>query len=1308
MSTSFEQHFTELDQLLRDCERDINVRQSRIRKILIAAYCIKEFIPASPEDWVAFYKNKYKPCPENVYACQVYFPKLLAPAQTTSSGIRQLLASRELPTKTSACTSKSIVTFKSKKLDIDIAENVEQNIIQIILALDPGPGEKKKNRKFISDIAKKLSALSTEPNYGSVSKIIGTLMVTFGLLSHNMHGLSPSNVLLEFCNKLEYPVIDYVPENSVNNDFSPKINSYGKSPQPELILRNRSKSLVPSNFCCIVENRYVYIMTGLVLQTPGFPDAGVSGRLKKFKTILFKYSKEALKNLNELQDSNTVVQKGNFQLKGISEISSEISKNTYHKLKFAIYKRAQITLSSDDTVGLNFSGKPSSSTSLDSIRPTQSERREVCLSKAGSKLIYNIVCGFYCALNGALQKSLAPFLEMFKTERLLFLNRRDPILRYMLRKKENITVLAPKPQESPEPQKTEPESKNTELSKEANIPVAFTEPQVKILEKAGVPSTDITTIGKALFKALPFVFIIYSWYRIMYPSPEPYIGNVEIVGIVSILVNFVSVIYGSFASSKKGFVDRIWDTFVKNYLPESKWSRMLIYLGVAGAIAYTIYAKLSLQQIVDFINNFVTTQFSESGVQAAWDGLYNSLFDDSGLQVGSGGTVAAASSVGTGAALAAAGSVETGAAPGGSGGTKAVEATAAKPLPSSKNINGINSPEAGKKPLWSLFSPNLSSPKKKNNQAINATNNNSTFVNATNNTSTFNADGSEGSKAEAEATDNSGSEGSEAEAEATENSNTQENAVKPPNSNIEFYNVTPTATPAAPAATKPQAAATPATTTTQAATTPATTAPVPPEAPVDPSNTWTGSRTYSEILFDIIFSALPIIIYYNLAEISSIKDFFFWFIIIILLLLATFFVIMRGINSKPLTVQSAITFSTMLINFIVVSVGYYCTNIFTDPKTIFTKLLLRVGKTAGIYYIVKALQEYTVGGKISDIIESLKKKSIGTRALELAKKAKTEVQSKASMVVPGIASGIYTAGAKTYTAVVGKTPVLVKNTLTLAEKIEAEKRLKITLPAGGHILVPAPGTPHLHFLKMKNLTDMTFFNKNGDSWADCFFVAFFFNEVLATAFAQSLQQHDFRYGNEIHKREMFTGMKGYESYINIPKSENNQTTKYKQYFKTQIYNAFVTYSLQNKDFIKFINPIFDAEGPVTDMSINTLFEYLARNEVISFRKLNFTRRIFVKNPVPSQNPINFSGFGNYKLKSIIYQYPANKNYNKYKVIMKTEEAVGVIPFEIYKYDDELPFNNVIKVSDSLEKMEALTKELESVPPENVYFIYLSN
>ena len=153
---------------------------------------------------------------------------------------------------------------------------------------------------------------------------------------------------------------------------------------------------------------------------------------------------------------------------------------------------------------------------------------------------------------------------------------------------------------------------------------------------------------------------------------------------------------------------------------------------------------------------------------------------------------------------------------------------------------------------------------------------------------------------------------------------------------------------------------------------------------------------------------MPIIIYYNLAEISSIKDFFFWFVIIILLLLATFFVIMRGINSKPLTVQSAITFSTMLINFIVVSVGYYCTNIFTDPKTIFTKLLLRVGKTAGIYYIVKALQEYTVGGKISDIIESLKKKSIGTRALELAKKAKTEVQSKASMVVPGIASGLYT------------------------------------------------------------------------------------------------------------------------------------------------------------------------------------------------------------------------------------------------------------------------------------------------------------
>ena len=417
---------------------------------------------------------------------------------------------------------------------------------------------------------------------------------------------------------------------------------------------------------------------------------------------------------------------------------------------------------------------------------------------------------------------------------------------------------------------------------------------------------------------------------------------------------------------------------------------------------------------------------------------------------------------------------------------------------------------------------------------------------------------------------------------------------------------------------------------------------------------------------------------------------------------------MRGINSKPLTVQSAITFSTMLINFIVVSVGYYCTNIFTDPKTIFTKLLLRVGKTAGIYYIVKALQEYTVGGKISDIIESLKKKSIGTRALELAKKAKTEVQSKASMVVPGIASGLYTAGAKTYTAVVGKTPVLVKNTLTLAEKVEAEKRLKITLPAGGHILVPAPGTPHLHFLKMKNLTDMTFFNKNGDSWADCFFVAFFFSEVLATAFAQSLQQHDFRYGNDIHKREMFTGMKGYESYINIPKSENNQVTKYKQYFKTQIYNAFVTYSLQNKDFIKFITPIFDAEGPVTDMSIDTLFEYLSRNEVISFRKLNFTRRIFVKNPVPSQNPINFSGFGNYKLKSIIYQYPANKNYNKYKVIMKTEEEVGFMPFEIYKYDDELPFNNVIKVSDSFEKMEALTKELESVPPENVYFIYLSN
>ena len=1332
MSTSFEQHFTELDQLLRDCERDINVRQSRIRKILIAAYCIKGFIPASPEDWVAFYKNKYKPCPENVYACQVYFPKLLAPAQTISlatptSNIRQLLASRELPTKTSACTSKSIATFKSKKIDIDIAENVEQNIIQIILALNPGPGEKKKNRKFINDIAKKMSALSTEPNSGSVSKIIGTLMVTFGLLSHNMHGLSPSNVLLEFCNKLEYPVIDYVPENSVNNDFSPKINSYGKSPLPELVLRNRSKSLVPSNFCCIVENRYVYIMTGLVLQTPGFPDRSPGVQLRKFKTILFKYSKEALKNLNELQDSNTVVQKGNFQLKGISEISSEISKNTYHKLKFAIYKRVQITFSSDDTVGLNFSRKPSSGTSLDNIRPTRSERRETCLSKAGSKLIYNIVCGFYCALNGALQKSLAPFLEMFKTERLLFLNRRDPILRYMLRKKENITVLAPKPQESPEPQKTEPMPQKTEpeskikTPKEAEIPVAFTEPQVKILEKAGVPTTDITTIGKALFKALPFVFIIYSWYRIMYPSPGPYIGNIEIAGIISILVNFVSVIYGSFASSKKGFVDRIWDTFVKNYLPESKWSRMLIYLGVAGAIAYTIYAKLSLQQIVDFINNFVTAQFSESGVQAAWDGLYNSLFDDSGLQVGSVGTEAAAPGL-IGAALGAI--------------VVPIEIEAAAGAPD------VIKAAAGTQTWWELFStyfPFYNIPKLK--------------------ATSFKGDGKEGSEAEEQkpeaATDeaekktqnfvnqkkeeidlakknfldavNEYDKANEIEKKVkvdkilelyetyhkklnlNRTDQLEKNTIETYKNNLIKEGKTPnevfpelkTETPA-PA---PAPASAPASTT---ATTEAATAPVPTEPPIDPSNTWTGSRTYSEILFDIIFSALPIIIYYNLAEISSIKDFFFWFVIIILLLLATFFVIMRGINSKPLTVQSAITFSTMLINFIVVSVGYYCTNIFTDPKTIFTKLLLRVGKTAGIYYIVKALQEYTIGGKISDIIESLKKKSIGTRALEIAKKAKTEVQSKASMVVPGIASGLYTAGAKTYTAVVGKTPVLVKNTLTLAEKVEAEKRLKITLPAGGHILVPAPGTPHLHFLKMKNLTDMTFFNKNGDSWADCFFVAFFFNEVLATAFAQILQQHDFRYGNEIHKREMFTGMKGYESYINIPKSENNQTTKYKQYFKTQIYNAFVTYSLQNKDFIKFINPIFDAEGPVTDMSINTLFEYLARNEVISFRKLNFTRRIFVKNPVPSQNPINFSGFGNYKLKSIIYQYPANKNYNKYKVIMKTEETVGVMPFEIYKYDDELPFNNVIKVSDSFEKMEALTKELESVPPENVYFIYLSN
>jgi len=1341
MSTSFEQHFTELDQLLRDCERDINVRQSKIRKILIAAYCIRGFIPASPEDWVAFYKNKYKPCPENVYACQVYFPKLLAPAQQVSlkppeSGIRQLLSSRELPTKTSACTSKSIATFKSKKLDIDIAENVELNIIQIILALDLGPKEKKTFRKFISDIAKKLSALSTEPGSGSgsVSKIIGTLMVTFGLLSHNMHGLSPSNILLEFCNKLEYPVIDYVPENSENNDFSPKINSYGKSPLPELILRNRSKSFVPSNFCCIVENRYVYIMTGLVLQTPGFPDRSPGVQLRKFKTILFKYSKTALKNLSELQDLNTVLQKGNFQLKGISEIS----KNTYHKLKFAIYKRAQITLSSDNTVGLNFSGKPSTSTSLDSISPTRSERREVCLSKAGSKLMYNTVCGFYCALNGALQKSLAPFLEVFKTERLLFLNRRDPILRYMLRKKENITVLAPKSEELSELQKIEPESKNKneiiETPEESKIPVAFTEPQVKILEKAGVPTTDITTIGKALFKALPFAFIIYSWYRIMYPSPAPYIGNIEIAGIISILVNFVSVIYGSFASSKKGFVDRIWDTFVKNYLPESKWSRILIYLGVAGAIAYTIYAKLSLQQIVEFINNFVTAQFSESGVQAAWDGLYNSLFYDAGSQVGSVGTVAAAPGL-VGAAL---GAIVV---------PIEIEAAAGEP--------DVIKAAAGTQTWWELFStyfPFYNIPKLK--------------------ATSFKGDGKE--------------EGSEAEAEAKYNGETTEKAqnnfkiivnnykkkietakenflnalnTKGSNSDGSITTISPNeivnlyekyhnaynwnnkkdklsaetiqsyleslksgipakdvfpdlnSGPTPAASTTASTTATTPTTTAQAATAPATEtpAPVPPEAPVDPSNTWTGSRTYSEILFDIIFSALPIIIYYNLAEISSIKDFFFWFAIIILLLLATFFVIMRGINSKPLTVQSAITFSTMLINFIVVSVGYYCTNIFTDPKTIFTKLLLRVGKTAGIYYIVKALQEYTVGGKISDIIDGLKKKSLGTRALELAKKAKTEVQSKASMVVPGIASGIYTAGAKTYTAVVGKTPVLIKNTLTLPEKIEAEKRLKITsLPAGSHILVPAPGTPHLHFLKMKNLTDMTFFNKNGDSWADCFFVAFFFNEVLATAFAQSLQQHDFRYGNEIHKREMFIGMKGYESYINIPKSENNQTTKFKQYFKTKIYNAFVTYSLQNKDFVKFIDPIFDAEGPVTDMSIDTLFEYLSRNEVISFKTLNFSRKIFVKNPAPKQNPITFTGFGNYKLKSIIYQYPANKNYNKYKVIMKTEEAAGLLPFDMYKYDDELPFNNVIKVSDSLEKMEALTKELESVPPENVYFIYLSN
>ena len=72
----------------------------------------------------------------------------------------------------------------------------------------------------------------------------------------------------------------------------------------------------------------------------------------------------------------------------------------------------------------------------------------------------------------------------------------------------------------------------------------------------------------------------------------------------------------------------------------------------------------------------------------------------------------------------------------------------------------------------------------------------------------------------------------------------------------------------------------------------------------------------------------------------------------------------------------------------------------------------------------------------------------------------------------------------------------------------------------------------------------------------------------------------------------------------------------------------------------------------------------------------------------------------------LYKITESKYFeNKIETNIRNDTKEG---FEIYKYDDELPFNNVIKVSDSFEKMEALTKELESVPPENVYFIYLSN
>jgi hypothetical protein len=585
------QHFLELDILLQKIEPNIDKRRFKIKNILEYAYRMQHndaeksfFVPASESLWRRFYKcpKKFLHNPEYIVnASVVYVPKIRVLARDTVN----------LQLKDG--------NFKQMRQSLEDERNLQETLFQIINFLgDTMPLEATSFRGFLARTAEVLKKGERSP--ADEEKIVALIVKYFRLETLGSSKNSFGFYFREICNIT-----------GLNEDKNFLIQAGSK----------KKNFIVPNKFIYIDDNKAVFVMYGMVVHK--------SEPHSEYQFLRMKYDSRSLGKLNSLQSAREIIGKKIFSIsKGTSEIASSKAVAT---IKFIIYNRVNINVG-EVIIGLCCSGylpqnfeansqqiKKPEHFVLETLDPRKDEWKALSrlsgiddgqqLKDFFTKKIKDVVLRFYLATNGALGEMLRKFIKKFETEQILFANRRDPILRYMMQKKQHIVINAPK---AP--------PKFDELAEVPKQKQQFSDAQKASLRNAGVDDTTISYIENSIYMFWPIIYIFFIILENYFPELKG--KRLSLTTITTLVCTLLVKIYSKIESGKS-FTDLIFD-LVKEFIPDSVWQR--IALGAFGAAGLFYLARTNSAAVLEWFNSMVAYLKGTTFTYEHWKQTGDDLF----------------------------------------------------------------------------------------------------------------------------------------------------------------------------------------------------------------------------------------------------------------------------------------------------------------------------------------------------------------------------------------------------------------------------------------------------------------------------------------------------------------------------------------------------------------------------------------------------------------------------------------------------------------------------------------------------------